>query len=71
MELAFGIIGATLFVVFIVYMCTKEIKKNFYNPLPKVENGDKRISEIKIAKTRTISSFPTQGYERGRLLKNG
>lgn len=36
------------------FLCVREFLIMFYNPLPRFTNGDKRIAEIKVVKTRTI-----------------
>lgn len=35
----------------------RELYIKYYNPLPKFENGDKRIDDIRIIKTRKIEDF--------------
>lgn len=41
----------------VIIFCSREIKAAFYNPLPKLENGDKRIGEIRVVKTRKLVKY--------------
>lgn len=34
----------------------RNVRIHYNNPLPKFENGDKRIGNVKLSKTRVISS---------------
>ncbi len=47
----FLLIAASVVVFF------RELSINYYNPLPKFENGDKRINDIDFIKTRCVVKF--------------
>lgn len=48
-------VGIAIFVFVIVgVLCARAILANYYNPIPKFQNGDKRSSEIEVEKTRSI-----------------
>lgn len=45
----------SLFLLFFIIMGVKEIKMNYFNPLPKLDNGiDKSDNNIRFFKTRVI-----------------
>lgn len=54
MELAVIICGI-LGVIISVIVCLREVLIQFYNPLPRFTNGDKRMCDIVIIKTRDIT----------------
>lgn len=53
--LFFGISLALIIGSFIIIV--RELLVRYYNPLPKFENGDKRIDDIRLFKTRKIEGF--------------
>ncbi len=51
----FILLGIALMLIgFVLIICIRELYINHYNPLPKFQNGDRRLDDIEFIKTRTI-----------------
>lgn len=61
MEFLLLLISIVLIVV-VAVLCIRELYINHYNPLPKFENGDKRLDQIKFVKTRKITGISQRGH---------
>lgn len=63
------ILGFVLLVGCLIGVCTRELLMNYYNPILKFGNGDKRIGEIKVMKTRSIVNYSsTEDNSNGRTI---
>ncbi len=51
-----------LLIVGSVVISVRELCINYYNPLPKFANGDKRLDQIRLVKTRKITDTSQQEY---------
>lgn len=56
MEFLFLVFPFLLIAVSVIVFL-KELSINYYNPLPKFENGDKLINNIDFIKTRCVVKF--------------
>lgn len=60
--LTLGISLALIVGSFIIII--RELYIRYYNPMPKFKNGDKRIDEIPLVKTRKIEDFFSTGERK-------
>lgn len=51
-----------LLILGVSIVSVRELYINYYNPLPKFENGDKRLDQIHFVKTRKITDTIQRGH---------